>query len=254
MYELSTLLIVGILFVLILAANEIGLKIGEYYESLSDDDIKSQTTSIQGGIIGLLALILGFSFNMALQRYDTRAAAEIAEANSIGTAILRTKLLPDSFVPEARQLLRQYIDLRLTIADVDLTEQATRRQYNQQIGTLQDRLWQLGIAAAEVDPRPITTGYFVQSLNDMIDAQGKRNDQLQRHIPPVIFYLLFVVFIATSGLIGYSSGIGRRTSRVPAMVLSALIVLLVFIIIDLDRPKRGMIEVRQDSMQALEVE
>ena len=85
----------------------------------------------------------------------------------------------------------------------------------------------------------------------MIDAQGKRNDQLGRQVPHAIFYVLFVIFIATGGLTGYASGLGKTNSRIPSVVLSFLICLIVFIIIDLDRPRRGTIKVQQDSMQAL---
>ena len=67
----------------------------------------------------------------------------------------------------------------------------------------------MALKAAEVAPNPVTTGYFVAAINDMIDAQGRRNDQMLRYVPPSVFYLLFIIFIATSALNGYSSGLGR---------------------------------------------
>ena len=251
MYSYHSILIATVLFALIVIANELGMRLGEYYESKSDEDTKSQTTAIQGGIIGLLALILGFTFNMSIQRYDRRAAAEIAEANAIGTAQLRTRLLPAPYDTEARELLREYIDLRLAINDTDLTELEVRRAYDRKTVAMQEEIWNVALKAAETAPNPVTTGYFVSSINDLIDAQGKRNDQLLRHVPSVIFYLLFTIFIATGALIGYASGLGKRNSRIPALILSFLISLLVFIIVDLDRPRRGVIEVRQDSMDNL---
>lgn len=251
MYYLNSILIAGLLFLLILLANEAGVRLGTRFRNESDDDVKSQTTAIQGGIIGMLALILGFSFNMSLARYDSRAGAEVAEANAIGTAQLRTSLLPAPYDQQAKELLAAYIELRLTVNHTDLTEISARRALNQQTSALQQRIWDLGIAAAEEHPNPVITGYFVTAVNDLIDAQGYRNDQLQRHIPPSIFYLLFVIFLAASMLTGYAGGLGRYRQRMPGLVLSFLICLLVFIIIDLDRPRRGVIRVRQDSMEAL---
>lgn len=251
MYALNSVLIATLLFVFILLANEAGVRLGIRFRNQSDDDVKSQTTAIQGGIIGMLALILGFSFNMSLSRYDSRAGAEVAEANAIGTAQLRTSLLPEPYDQQAKQLLAEYIDLRLTINHTDLTELTARRALNQETSELQQRIWNLGIEAAEDHPNPVITGYFVTAINDMIDAQGYRNDQLQRHIPPSIFYLLFIIFVATSMLTGYAGGLGRYRQRMPGFVLSFLICLLVFIIIDLDRPRRGIIQVKQDSMEAL---
>jgi len=251
MFKLNSILITIILFLLIVGMHEIGMKIGERYENKSDDDSKSQTTAIQGGIIGMLALILGFTFSMAVQRFDNRAAAEIAEANAIGTAILRTNLLANPYNTKAEELIEDYIRNRLEINNTDLTETKTREKYQKQTLKIQQEIWGLGITAAQLDPNPVTSGLFISSVNDMIDAQGKRNDQLRRQVPPTIFYILFIIFIATGGLIGYASGLGKKTSRVPSIVLSFLICLIVFIIIDLDRARRGTIQVKQDSMEAL---
>ena len=251
MYELNSIVIAVLLFGLIIFAHEFGLRIGGYFLEKTDSDVKSQTSAIQGGILGMLALILGFTFNMSIQRYDSRSSAEVEEANAIGTAQLRAALLPDPFSDRARRAITEYIDLRLESSHVDLTRRETRKALNAQTGALQQRIWDIGVAAADEAPNPVKTGYFLTSVNDMIDAQGARLDVLNRHVPPAIFYLLFIFFIATGGLIGYSSGLGQRRSRAPALILNMLICLMVFIIIDLDRPRRGVIEVRQDSMEAL---
>lgn len=251
MYNINSILIAAILFVLIVIANEIGLQIGEYYENKSDDDVKSQTTAIQGGIIGILALILGFTFSMSVQRFDNRAASEIAEANAIGTTVLRTNLLPVPLNTQADEFLTKYISLRLEVNDTDLTQTEIRKEYQKKSARLQEKIWNIGVEASKTDPNPVTAGLFISSVNDMIDAQGKRNDQLQRHVPEAIFYLLFVIFIATGLLMGYSSGLGKKNSRMPAIILGLLISLLVFIIIDLDKPRRGVIKVKQDSMESL---
>ncbi len=251
MYALNSVLIAALLFLAIIVAHEIGMKIGANYLEKTDSDVKSQTSAIQGGILGMLALILGFTFNMSIQRYDARSSAEVEEANAIGTAQLRAALLPDPFRQQAQEAIVNYIDLRLESSHVDLTRREERKRLNARTGALQQRIWDIGVAAADVSPNPVKTGYFLTAVNDLIDAQGSRLDVLQRHVPPAIFYLLFIFFMATGALIGYSSGLGRRRSRVPALILNLLICLLVFIIIDLDRPRRGIIEVRQDSMEAL---
>ncbi|MBB4080684.1 hypothetical protein GGR28_003319 [Lewinella aquimaris] len=251
MYNLNSVVIVAILFFLIIGADVLGLRLGQRARDKSDSDVKSQTSAIQGGIIGMLALILGFTFNMSIQRYDSRAGAEVEEANAIGTAELRTSLLPEPYATEAQSAIDDYIDLRLESSHIDLTRVSERKALNARTNKLQQRIWDIGVAAADEAPNPVRTGYFLTAVNDMIDAQGRRLDVLNRHVPPAIFYLLFIFFIATGALIGYSTGLGERRSRVPALVLNLLICLLVFIIIDLDRPRRGVIEVKQDSMEAL---
>jgi hypothetical protein len=164
---------------------------------------------------------------------------------------LRVQLLPEAYQEKAARALQHYIDLRIAIGQIDLTRQDQRQQYNREIAALQNELWSLAILATNDDPRPVTTGAFVKSLNDMIDSQGKRNALLQMHVPEVVLLLLFVVFIASGGILGYSSGLTGKRVVAPIILVSFLIALIVFIIIDLDRPKRGLIQVDQNVMLEL---
>lgn len=248
MYNLNSVLIVAGLLALILISYEVCFRIGSRYQRRTDDEIKAQTNAIQGGILGLLALLLGFTFNMALQRFDNRTHAVIGEANAIGTSLLRTKLLPAPYDSVTWQLLQQYVDLRIEISTIDLTKEEERTSINQKTDKLQNEIWETAIRAAEVDPRPVTTGYFITSLNDVIDARGERNAILQSHVPEVILFLLFLVFIINGALMGYSSGLTLKRAYIPTVMLTLLIVMVVFIVIDLDRPKRGLIKVKQDSL------
>jgi hypothetical protein len=251
MYNINSILLVTILFIAILLFYELGFRIGKYKQEGTDKVIKEQTTAIQAGILGLLALLLGFTFNMSLQRFDNRSQAEIKEANAIGTTMLRTKLLPEPFNTNAAHLMEQYIDLRLLISDVDLTRTEKRREYNRKTDKIQDELWQLASNAADIDSRTVITGYFITSINDMFDARGERNAKLESHVPEAILVLLFIVFMLSGAIIGYSSGLSLKRAYVPTVLMTFLIVLVVFISIDLDRPKRGIIKVKQDSMLEL---
>ncbi len=68
--------------------------------------------TVQAATLTLLALIIGFTFSMAVSRYDQRKALEEAEANAIGTEYLRADLLADS-TSRIRELLRGYLALRI---------------------------------------------------------------------------------------------------------------------------------------------
>ncbi len=252
LYDYSSIAITLVLFVLIVAFNEIGFQIGRFIQNRTDTEIKTLTGAIQASILGLLALLLGFTFSMSMQRYDNRSQALIEEANAIGTVVLRVELLPEGYRSEAHRLLQQYIDLRVAVGQVDLTRRAERQDYNARIAQMQTELWSLAVAAAQADPRPVTSGAFINALNDLIDSQGKRNALLEMHVPEVVLLLLFVVFVASGGILGYSSGLSGHRVVAPTLMVSFLIALIVFIIIDLDRPKRGLIQVNQNSMLMLQ--
>jgi hypothetical protein len=251
LYSYSSIAIAVTLFVVILIFNEIGFRAGRFIQTRTDDEVKSLTGSIQASILGLLALLLGFTFSMSMQRYDSRSLALIDEANAIGTAILRVQLLPEQFQDDANNLLREYVDLRIAVGKIDLTQRADRDKFNQQISALQNRLWSLAVMATNEDARGVTTGAFVSSLNTLIDSQGKRNALLQMHVPEVVLMLLFVVFTSSGGILGYSSGLSGKRVFAPIVLVSSLITLIVFIIIDLDRPKRGLIQVNQAVMNEI---
>ncbi len=252
LYDVSSVAIALILFFAIVAFNELGFRAGRYVQAKTDDEVKAMTGSIQGSILGLLALLLGFTFSMSMQRYDARSMAVIDEANTIGTAMLRVKLLPDAYRDEADAALKQYVALRAEVGSVDLTREEERDRYNERAVELQNQLWNIVTQATDADPRPVTTGAFLNSLNDMIDAQGKRNAILQQHVPETILLLLFFVFVVNGAMVGYSSGLSGKRMTVPIVLVSLLITLIVFTIIDLDRPKRGLIQVDQSVMQSLE--
>jgi len=251
-YDFSSIAITTTLFFLLVLSNEIGFQTGRFVQDRTDTEIKTLTGAIQASTLGLLALLLGFTFSMSMQRYDSRSLALISEANAIGTAGLRVQLLPEQHQGKAVHLLKKYVDLRIAIGKLDLTRREEREKYDVKISELQNELWSLAVMAAQEDPRPVTTGAFITSLNDVIDSQGRRNALLQMHVPEVVLLLLFIVFIASGGMLGYSSGLSGKRVVAPTIMVSFLIAMIVFIIIDLDRPKRGLIQVDQGSMLLLQ--
>lgn len=251
LYGHNSILIVAVLFVLIMLAQETGYRIGRHHQRRTDKDVKAQTNTIQAGTLGLLALILGFAFNISLQSYNNRSKSVINEANAIGTALMRTHLLPAPFDSLTRTQLQQYIDLRLALSNTNYAMVKEQEALATKTEALQRSLWDLAVGAARLDPSPVTTGFFLTALNNLVIAHNERNALLIMHVPEVILYLLFVVFIMSGALIGYGSGLGQRRTTLPSALLSFMICLVVFIIIDLDRPVRGIVKVDQHSLERL---
>jgi hypothetical protein len=120
MYDKSSVLIAVILFVTMAVAIVIGNRVGRRLHNGVDDGIKSQVNAFQGSLLGILALLLGFTFSQSLQRYDVRSAAVVDETNAIGTIFLRTDLLPSQIGIHAQALRREYINTRIDAASVSL--------------------------------------------------------------------------------------------------------------------------------------
>ena len=253
MYDHSSFLIAGILFVSMVLAIEVGYRIGRRTQAGASEPSKAQINAVQASLLGILALLLGFTFSLSLQRYDSRSKAVADEANAIGTAYLRTQLLPVSVCSKVQQLFREYLDLRIQAGHITLANQAEREKILVKANQTLDSVWRYAAQAAKEDPSPVTSGLFIQSLNALIDAYGKRDAELERHVPEVVLFLLYFAFLMTGIIVGYASGVAGYRAPLVSYIMVALIVLLVFIIIDLDRPRRGLIEVSQKSLVDLQV-
>ncbi len=251
MYDKPSILIAAVLLVSMIVAIEVGGRLGRRFHDGTDKALKTQVAGMQASLLGILALLLGFTFSQSLQRFDTRSAAVVDEANAIGTALLRTELLASPGGDESLALMRDYIDVRVRAAAVSLDRAEERGELQAAARRLQERLWQLAVREVASTDRPATLNLFISSLNDMIDSNARRDAALDRHVPELVLFLLYGTFILTGGLLGYAAGVGGTRASYSSYILVVLIVVLVFIIIDLDRPRRGLIEVDQTSLVSL---
>lgn len=250
MYDQSSVVIVMVLLLSMIAAIEIGFRFGRRTSSATAES-KSQVSAIQASLLGVLGLMLAFTLSLALQRFDSRSQAVVDEANAIGTAWLRAALLPEALRAEARGQLRSYVELRIRAGARTLIDGSERAELLEQSADAQRGLWRIAARAAEQDGGPVTSGLFVQALNDVFDTYGSRNAALDRHVPELVLFLLYGTFLLTGTIVGYTSGLAGARAPFVTYVMVVLVVLLVFIIVDLDRPRRGLIEVDQSSLRDL---
>lgn len=252
MYYINSVLIAFMLFISMVATIEIGYRIGVKRQTVTNEASKIHLNSIQASIIGILALLLGFTFSLSLQRYDGRSEAVVDEANAIGTTYLRTQLLPKTLRKDVQASLRQYVDLRVQEGKVSLSNYPLRKVMLDKTTNAQTRLWGYAIRAAEIDPNPVRTGLFIQALNEVIDNFGKRNATINRHVPELILLLLYGTFLLAGVILGFNSGVAGHRPSMVGYLMVLIIVILVYIIIDLDRPRRGFIAVNQAPLLELQ--
>ena len=170
MYDINSGAIAGVLFGSMLLAIEIGLRVGFSAKNSATEASRSHVSAIQSSILGILALLLAFTFSLSLQRFDSRSEAVVNEANAIGTAYLRAQLLPASLRDDAQVALREYLELRVQASAVSGIERAEREESLTKTARSQTTLWGFARRAAEANPNPVTSGLFIQSLNEVFDA------------------------------------------------------------------------------------
>ena len=191
-----------------------------------------------GSVLGLLAFMLAFTFSMAASRFDARRQVVLEEANAIGTAYLRARLLPEPQRAEVAKLLREYVDVRVRGVQEGKVAEAVARSEE-----MHEQLWSRATAAAEKNPGSIMTGLFIQSLNEVIDLHAKQVlIGVRSRIPISIWGGLFALAIGGMVSMGYQAGLSA-TRRSPAMLLLVLAFAgVLFLIGDLDRPYEGLLD------------
>jgi hypothetical protein len=227
---------------LIWGGSEVGWRLGQRKDGHSPN-----IGTLESATLGLLALIIGFTFAMALARFEARRDAVVQEANAIGTTALRARFLPEPHRTESLKLLREYVRVRIEAFQSGHSF-AERKTAVERSNALQEALWQQATAVAEKDKALIPTGLFIQSLNQMIDTQGVRLAALRNQIPSIVLVTLYILAAAAGGFVGYATAIDPRLTRLPVAVMGLLISLVLYLIIDLDRPNSGFITNNQQSM------
>ena len=206
-------------------------------------DDEGQVGALIGGLIGLLGLLLAFTFGMADARYEMRTNLLVDEVNVIRTAYLRTDLLPEPRQREAQQLLSEYVDLQLDAFRPGRAAQAIAASE-----PLLGKLWSLAAGAAEEKPTPFVS-LFVQSINDVIGGQAKRLYLgWHNHLPLSIIGTLYVVSVLALGVMGFEGGVSGNHRPIASPVLAFTLAAVVLLILDLDRPLEGLL---RQSPQAL---
>lgn len=245
----------GWLFIIFVVGFYLSAEIGFRFARRSANKVGKEATShistIEAALLGLLALLLGFAFSMSMSRYDSRKSIVIDEANDLQTTYLRAELLNDPFKEVTKRLLKEYVDSRVEYLQAGLDELKIQEALDRTI-KIQHQLWDQAVHAARADSDEVRTGYFIESLNSLIDDHTVRVNAMRNHVPEIILLLLIFVGAMTIAMTGYSSGINKLRLPVPRAILVILTAATLIVIIDLDRPRRGLITVSEKSLLQLQ--
>jgi hypothetical protein len=227
---------------------EIGYRFGKWRHAHHPDEREQPVGAMVASILGLIALVLGFTFSLAANRFDARRLVVLEEANAIGTCYLRARLLPEPERTEVARLLHEYVDVRIQGVQEGKPEEAITRSE-----VLHEQLWNQAASAADKNDKSIMTGVFIQSLNNVIDVHAKRVLLgIRSRIPVVIWAGVFGLALLGTAAVGYQAAL-TTTRRSPAMLgLVLAFTILLWIITDLDRGQEGLLRISQRSMLDLQ--
>ncbi len=224
----------------------IGVSIRKRRRSLEENEREDFGTVI-AAILTLLSLIIGFSFSMAIFRYDQRKNLEAAEADAIGTEYVRADFLPAADAARVRSLLRNYLDQRVLFYKTRDDRQL--REIDAVTGRLETDLWTAVQVPAAAQPTPLVT-IAVTGMNDVLNSKGFTQAAWWNRIPNPAWGLMFAIAICCSVLIGYGArGGGARTTLL--LILPLVVSISFCLIADIDSPRGGVVRVRAQNLTSL---
>jgi hypothetical protein len=201
---------------------------------------------LTSSVLGLLALLLSFTFSLASDRFDARRIAVAEEANTIGTLYLRAQLLDEPYRTRLRQTLSAYVDNRIALGDAAPYARGNRLATNDRL-LLQ--IW-FDSAAAFPSIRDFDfSSTFYDSVNAVIAVDGMRKSARFARVPPAIFVLLFLYVLASAGMLGFFAQ--TRRGLIQSSFFLLLLTLFLLVIVDIDQPTMGSIRESQGPMERM---
>jgi len=239
------LLLFGGTVLLLLAASEVGYRMGVWRRKRMSEGEKTPANTMMGSTLGLLAFMLAFTFGMSSSRFDARKQLAQEEASAILRTYQRAQFLPAPQRDRCSQLLREYVTLRLSAAHLKtMQELETAIRQSEEI---QDELWKQATGLNEV-PGAILAGY-VQSLSELTDLQVKRVRAVAwNRIPGTIIVALYGIAFLGLATLGYTGGLAESRTSIPAGVVVLAFSAVIVLIVDLERPKQELFNVPQQPM------
>jgi hypothetical protein len=241
-FSLFTFLVVLALFAGMLGFQELGWRLGRRQLVRHPGGSSKNLGTLEGAVFGLMGLLMAFTFSGAASRFDGRRQLVAQEANAIGTAYLRLDLLPAAAQPALREAFRGYLDARLAFFQNPVDSEVANAGLARSSG-LQAVIWSKATAVCRAEGSAPATVLMLPALNEMIDITTTRAIAMNQHPPAIIYVLLGILTLASALLAGYGMAEGGARSWAHILGFATLFSLTLFLILDLEYPRLGLIRV-----------
>lgn len=226
------------------ACYEVGYRIGVWWQARVPGEQEGPTSTLVGALLGLMAFLLAVTMGMAAERFDARRALIMEEANAIGQVYLQADYLPEPQTEALREVMRQYLPLRISssdLAEVEANISSSR--------ALHPAMWAIVAEAARSGYNPDLMSSLGESVTDIVSLDEARVIAgLYARVPETILVLLLAGSALALGMVGYSAGLAGSRSILSAIVLIVALGAVMTLVIDLDRPQEGFLKVSQRAL------
>lgn len=243
------------LCVLMLVCLEIGrrIRVSSFIKKNALPAAKGGSGPVETVIFALLGLLIAFTFTGAGTRFEARRQLITIEANAIGTAYLRIDLLPKEVQPGIRSLFKQYTIVRANIYK-NINDVADTKAKSDTSANLQKQIWNIAVPACKKAEAPgDCIKLMLPALNDMFDITTTQLMARQNHPPTIIYIMLIALSLFSALLVGYDLPRSNRRNLLYMLSYAIIISLVLYLIIDLEVPRLGLITIHQADQVLLDL-
>jgi hypothetical protein len=238
---------VGTVAVVVVVA-EIGFRIGIWLQRRDPDSgTTPMTGAVVGGMLGLMAFLMAFSIGIVINQHNGRKVMVVTEANAVGTAYLRAGFLDEPDRTSTRDLLREYVEVRLAAAaDPALLESVVTRSEE-----IHGQLWSIVEDNVSLGQDSDVMALFVESINEVIDVHSLRLATVDLRLPRLLGIVMYAATVLSFLLVGVASSSDGKRDPIAILLFALAFVAVLIIIVDLDRPQQGLLTVSQTAISDL---
>jgi hypothetical protein len=239
-----------ILVVLFFAALELGRRCRRSQTRDGRSSDAKNSGLVLPASLGLLSLLISFTFSLALSRYDTRRDLTVKESIAIRTLVDKSGLLPIPLAIEMRKRALTYVDLRLTLFRAGTS---IRQVNDARAGSwkLQAAMWGVAAQMLSQPEYSLQARALIDAISAVSSASVERESAGEEHLPPYVLYLLVLFSTLGAAMVGYALGPATSNFAVPEAIYVVMIATTILLIWDLDRPHGGGVQVSQAPMITL---
>lgn len=239
-------------FSLFILTNLFGYYLGKVNTLKKGEQHFSRVSSIQAGLMGILGVMLAFSFSISSERFEHRRKLVNEESVKIQSAFYRAGLLPDTTRNEMRDLLKKYLEERINFYKPGNTNKDMQKS-QVRAKQLQERIWSKTATISKASPN-LNTNINILALTEMIEISGIISASFQTHLPEFIIVLLVFISLCTNLIMGYNDGFTTERNILFTVILNLVLCSILFLIMDLDRPTTGFLRADIYGLKELKME
>src|SRR5688572_7512789 len=228
-----------IIFLLILLFNWFGFKFKKWHLEKYPGRVPEDLGAVEGSMLGVMALLLGFTFSIAISKFESRRQVTVEEANEIGTAILRSDMYPDSVRNPLRADFKEYIETRIAYYDVGSDEEKIKQEL-EKAAEISGRIWKRVALQAQNPGNVAITTQMIPAVNEMIDIVTTRDASRISRVPRLVLWVLLGLVLISAFVLG-SDYNGKKRNRILIVSYALAMTITLNLIAELDRPREGLI-------------